>query len=113
MKVLSKELSDLIKREPIIFLAINVVFPFSVLLLAQISREPVFRRVTALTVIALMLWANIHRIRWGRSMNAFYIVISVLNVFSFLFLSDLSFVTAMDDIWGLIETLICCTPNFN
>jgi len=46
-------------------------------------------------------------------MNAFYIVISVLNVFSFLFLSDLSFVTAMDDIWGLIETLICCTPNFN
>jgi len=105
MKVFSTELPEWTKREPAIFLAINVAFPFSVLLLAQIFREPVFRWVTALTVIALMLWANIHRIRRGQSMKRLYIAILILNVLSFPFGGGISFVTTID-VWILtIESI--------
>jgi len=101
MKIFSDKFSDFVKREPVIFLAINIAFPFLAVLFLQISRDVTFRWVSVLTFATLIMLANIHRIRHGKSLKGLYIVISVLNVLSLPLASGMSFSTTLDT-WPLV-----------
>jgi len=101
VKISSEGLADFFKREPAIFLAINVAFPFLAVLFLQISRDVTFRWASVLTFSALILVANIYRIRHGESLKGLYIVISVLNVLSFPLAGGMSFSTTLDT-WPLM-----------
>lgn len=98
-------LQSMLKQEWFVFLSINVFFPFAALVFLLISREQTFRLVSVLTVAALILVANIHRIAKGKKLKKLYIVICFLNVLSFPFASGLSFSTTIET-WILnISTL--------
>lgn len=96
MKVLeTTTIKALFEKEWFMFLAINVFFPYLMVGFLQVFSLPTFRLISVLTCIVLILAANIHRIRKGKSLKALYVTIATLNVLSFPFTSGMAFSTSI------------------
>lgn len=98
-----------VKQEWFIFLAINVLFPFTSSLFFVISREYYFRVISILAISALIFLDNRKRIRKNNYMKIPYIIISILNLLSLFLLSNMSFATSIKSIWQLTNTFLCCS----